>query len=171
MLIGLKDGRIIEIGEAKKEVRIRVSITGTSTRRYSFDSFLLHSWSGSKNTGSIDLRRPVVIYGYPSGRHVGEVGYFVAKRFRGTGLSYILLHEISKFAVSKGMKLLLMSTTSDNGAAIGLFRNCGGGVSADFKGVMNKGKSVIWMSAVTRDVIKKSRNMWEKKGVKIVKKQ
>ena len=169
MLIGLKDGRIVEIGEAKKEVRIRVSITGTSTRRYSFDSFLIHSWSGSKNTGSIELRRPVVIYGYPSGRHVGEVGYFVTKRFRGTGLSYILLHEMSRFALSKGIKLLLMSTASDNEAAINLFKNCGGRISADFKSVMNKGKSVIWMSAVTIDVIKKSRSMWEKKGVKIVK--
>lgn len=165
MFIQLKDGRMIEAGKVKKEKRIDVSV---GAKKYYFDSFLIQLSHSSKYAGSADLRRPAVIYGYPVGRHVGEVGYFVSKSFRGSGLSYLMLHEIAKFALSHGMKLILMSTTTDNKSAVMIFKNCGGKISADFEGVMKEGKSVIWMSAAAEDIIKKSRLMWIKKGVQIV---
>ncbi len=173
MLIQLKDGRVVSISRVESEKPLYKLVTGKETTRYSLNNYILSAYYDSKNIANYNIRRPTTVHGNYYSRHVGEIGYFVSKKFRGSGLSYFMMFQTAQTALNKGIKITLISTTPDNKASIALFENCGGKRAGLIKNVLKiKGKYIdsIWMESTTENLIKKSRSMWHKKGVKIVKK-
>jgi L-amino acid N-acyltransferase YncA len=173
MLIKLKDGREVKIGKVQSEGIIsRVIINGKKVSRHQINSYILTAFYNSKKVASFNVTRPVTAQGIRYSKHVGEMGYFVARGFRSSGLSYYMVYYMAKSVLKRGIKIILINTIPSNKASITLFSRSGGkkvGLMEKVLKINKKYVDSLWMESTTENVIKNSRKMWEKKGVKEVK--
>lgn len=173
MIIKLRDGRLVNVGKVESEGMIfKVEIRGKKATKYRMNNYILTARYKSKEAGSFNVNRPTTVYDYHYGKHVGEVGYYIAKEFRGSGLSYFLMYHAARFVLNRGITIVLAATTLDNKASIKLFENCGGVRVGHFNKPMKikgKFKDVIWMETPTKNLIRQSRKKWVERGIKIVK--
>ncbi len=173
MFIKLKDGREVKIGKVQSEgVISRVVINGKKVSRHRINNYILTAFYNSKKVASFNVTRPTTVHGIYYSKHVGEMGYFVAKGFRGSGLSYYMVYCMAKSVLKMGIKIILINTIPSNKASITLFSRSGGKKAGLMEKVLKINKKYVdslWMESTTGNVIKNSRKMWEKKGVKELK--
>ena len=170
MLIKLKDGREVKIEKVQSErVISRVIINGKKVSRRRINNYILTAFYNSKKVASFNVTRPTTVHGIYYSKHVGEIGYFVAKGFRGSGLSYYMVYDIAKSVLNRGIKIILMNTIPLNKASITLFSKSGGkkvGLMGKVLKINKEYVDSLWMGSTTENIIKNSHKMWEKKGVK-----
>ncbi len=174
MLIKLKDGRTLDISTPKLAAYKLAINSKNGSKSYVVSSYQLKVYDERKLVGNINVRRPMTMHRFYYSKHVGETGYYIAKEFRGTGLSYFLLYSIGTFVAKKGVELILASIEPKNLASVRVFKNCGGKEVGVFKRVIKTRKGYedrMWFSVPTERLVKNSMRIWQKKGVKIVKKQ
>ena len=105
-------------------------------------------------------------------RHVAYCGYMVAKEFRGTGLSYFLVHMAAAHA-AKSVKTVLAAIIPQNKASVAFFKRCGGTKVGEFKKTIysrRRGRyyNNTHMQVTLSKLINGSKRMWKSKGVIIV---
>ena len=111
MFIKLKDGREVNIGKVQSEgVISRVIINGKKISRHGINNYILTAFCNSKEIASFNVTRPVTVQGIRYSKHVGEMGYFVARGFRGSGLSYYMVYYMAKSLLKRGIQLILINT-------------------------------------------------------------
>ena len=80
MLIKLKDGREVKMGKVQSEgVISRVIINDKKVGRHRINNYILTAFYNSKKVASFNVTRPATVQGIYYSKHVGEMGYFVAK--------------------------------------------------------------------------------------------